>query len=57
MDTNTAELAQLQLWPEEDLPESQQLLLGEEQDTKGEIILEGGQPLAVQLYLPGFEPK
>ena len=51
-----SDLTQFPLWPDVEMPESQQP--AQDQDVQEEVSTPAqDEPLATQLYLPGFEPK
>jgi hypothetical protein len=50
------EITQLQLWPDDEMPEIQQFSSEDEYDEEQEEAIQDEQQLiATQLYLPGFE--
>jgi len=50
------DLTQLPLWPDDEISESQEP--AQDQDVQEEASTPAqDEPLAMQLYLPGFEPK
>lgn len=56
--SDSNDLIQLPLWPDDELPEVQQSAQDESQDVPEEASSPAqGEPSATQLHLPGFEPE